>query len=124
MKIRKDFVTNSSSSSFIIAKKYLDEDQMEAIRCHHDLAVKMKMINAQDSWQYPWTIEENDLYILGDVYMDNFSMYSFLQKIGVPMDRVSWDEYKFNIDDPGIADENKAEYDEETTDWRSLLHES
>lgn len=58
MKVRSDFVTNSSSSSFIIAKKYLDEDQLEAIRDHHDLAAKMQMIQEDDYHMFPWIIEE------------------------------------------------------------------
>lgn len=122
MKVRFDFVTNSSSSSFIIAKKYLDGDQLEAIRDHHDLAAKMQMIQEDDYHMFPWIIEENDLYITGHVSMDNFSMYSFLQKIEVPMDKISWDEYEFDIDDPDIDEDKKAENSEETIDWRSLLH--
>lgn len=122
MKVRSDFVTNSSSSSFIIAKKYLDEDQLEAIRDHHDLASKMQMIQEDDYHMFPWIIEENDLYITGHVSMDNFSMYSFLQKIEVPMDKVSWGEYEFDIDDPDIDEDKKAENPEEPIDWRSLLH--
>lgn len=122
MKVRSDFVTNSSSSSFIIAKKYLDEDQLGAIRDHHDLAAKMQMIQEDDYHMFPWIIEENDLYITGHVSMDNFSMYSFLQKIEVPMDKVSWGEYEFDIDDPDIDEDKKAENPEEPIDWRSLLH--
>lgn len=122
MKVRSDFVTNSSSSSFIIAKKYLDEDQLEAIRDHHDLAAKMQMIQEDDYHMFPWIIEENDLYITGHVSMDNFSMYSFLQKIEVPMDKVSWDEYEFDIDDPDIDEDKKTENPEELIHWRSLLH--
>ena len=38
MKIRTDFVTNSSSSSFVISKKVLDAEQLEAIINHRQFA--------------------------------------------------------------------------------------
>lgn len=41
MKVRRGFVTNSSSSSFIIAKKYLTKNQILAIRNHKLLGEKL-----------------------------------------------------------------------------------
>lgn len=123
MKIRKDFVTNSSSSSFIIAKKHLDEDQIEAIHIHRELAIKLGMLNADNEYAYPWMIIENEHYISGSVDMDNFSMQDFFERIGVPMHMVSWDEYPFDIDMPDIEDKKKYDADEPEKDWREVLHE-
>lgn len=53
MKTRSDYVTNSSSSSFIISKKYLDEEQVEAIKNHRVLAERLGLDNFDD----PWDIE-------------------------------------------------------------------
>lgn len=49
MKVRQDFVTNSSSSSFIISKKCLDEDQVEAIRKHGLLGQKLHLDNCGET---------------------------------------------------------------------------
>lgn len=123
MKIRSDFVTNSSSSSFIIAKKHLDDDQIVAIHIHRELAIKLGMLSEDAYYAYPWSIQENDDYIAGDVSMDNFSMHDFLERIGVPMHMVSWDEYPFDIDMPDIDDKKKCDYDTPNKDWRKILHE-
>ena len=118
MKVRKDFVTNSSSSSFIISKRCLDEDQIEAIREHYELGNKLGMVDPK--WDSPWRIEENDDYITGYTSMDNFDMGSFLEKIDVNGANVSWSEYPISLQEINNDDETEENNDSE---WRRLLHE-
>lgn len=108
MKIRQDFVTNSSSSSFIICKKKIDDDQIEAIHEHSTLAKKMGYYNCNS----PWSIWEDDEYIYGDTPMDNFNMGSFLDDIDVNPKYIYW-----NCD----VDEVPNVYHNEN--WRELLNE-
>lgn len=81
MKIRRDFVTNSSSSSFIINKRHLDSDQIEAIRRHGEIGDMLGIECADEEWH----IEENDRYIGGRTLIDNFDMREFLEQIEVNM---------------------------------------
>lgn len=117
MKVRNDFVTNSSSSSFIISKKNLDDDQLEAIKKHSILARKMGFYHYEEEWH----IEENDDFITCYTWMDNFDMLSFLENIDVNKRVVCWGEYPFNIDAYGDCTENM---EENTVTWRDLLHEN
>ena len=89
MKVRKDFVTNSSSSSFIISKKYLSPHQIESIYSHNNFCTELL--------DFPWHINENKDYVTGYVSMDNFDMYTYLENIGVPMQVVRWGEYSFEL---------------------------
>lgn len=94
MKIRNGFVTNSSSSSFIIAKKHLTEKQVQAIVKHRELGEKLHL-------QYPedyWDIEQDDDFITGYTSMDNFDMQEFLEIINVPMGKVNWSDVPFYLD--------------------------
>lgn len=117
MKVRLGFVTNSSSSSFIISKKYIDSDQIAAIWNHIDLSKKMgKEIDFLD---FPWDIEENDEFITGYVYMDNFDMYNFLEDIDVDLDVVEWHEIPINLD--SYTGETYKKTKKKT--WRDLLNE-
>lgn len=112
LKIRTDFVTNSSSSSFVIAKKHLDDDQILAINKHISLGARLKMHCCNLYCQ--WYIEENDEYIGGYTDMDNFSMYDFLDKIGINSEVVHWG---YDIWDDDIPEDSIDEH------WRRLLHE-
>ena len=104
MKIRYDFVTNSSSSSFIINKRHLDADQIEAIRRHDEIGAALGLHYAEERW----CIEENNGWIGAHTSMDNFDMMEFLERIDVNMRHVNWsDPIHFQLPSD--------------TNWRDLL---
>ena len=88
MKIRSGFVSNSSSSSFVVSKHYVSDYQLEQIQNHIEEAERLGMKFYTD----PWSIEvdEKGGTISGSTNMDNFDMYDFLFKIGVPLDKVEF----------------------------------
>lgn len=119
MKVRVGFVTNSSSSSFLIAKKHLDKDQIKAIQNHEILG---KTFGLWDSWSFAWNIDENEDFISGYTFMDNFPMYNFFEEIGIPNQFVQWGEYAFDINNLTNSSEQEEEQEEGNTNWRDILH--
>lgn len=57
MKIRSGFVSNSSSSSFIVQKKYLSQEQICKIENHIDEAIKILKKKKNDE-RYEYTIKK------------------------------------------------------------------
>jgi hypothetical protein len=84
MKIRQGFVSNSSSSSFVIPMSALTPEQLGKIHNHIEEGKKLGMecCGKHDAWH----IKEASLSL--STNMDNFDMYGFLSKIGVDMDKV------------------------------------
>lgn len=71
MKIRSGFVSNSSSSSFVIYKRYLSQDQIERIRDNQNCG-------AEDADKWPWDISETDEKIEGFTIINNFDMIDWM----------------------------------------------
>lgn len=93
MKLRTGFVTNSSSSSFTIAKSNLTTDQIEKIKNHIKVAKELEMDSSYyDEWDR-WSITETDQLIRGFTIMDNFNMSKFLRLIGVDVEDVEWEDW-------------------------------
>ena len=81
MKIRYDFVTNSSSSSFVVAKQALTDEQIKLINDYYDNAKKYLPNAYIDK---AWDITENEYFVKGYTIIDNFDFYNYLIAIGVP----------------------------------------
>jgi len=89
MKTRLGFVSNSSSSSFIISKQFLNEWQIDAIKNHTtNLYFKRSGCDKYDAWN----INEDELFVYGSTGMDNFDMREFLSMIGVDDRIIKWDD--------------------------------
>lgn len=87
MKTRKGFVSNSSSSSFVISKNVLNGIQIGSIINHGcSLYFKRSGCRPYDIWN----ISEDEFCIYGSTGMDNFDMEKFLRMLGVNMNTVEW----------------------------------
>jgi len=88
MKIRNGFVSNSSSSSFVIALNEITVEQLEKIKNHSEEGKKLGMEYASDEW----FIKVRNGLVTGSTIMDNFNMQEFLEKIGVK-NKVEWCDF-------------------------------
>lgn len=109
MKIRNGYVSNSSSSSFIVLKDAITMEQRDMIVNFQDWAKFFIALDEEEKWidengkpipinyeQYDrlknkfgyyddgyWRIEEHDDFIFGDTSMDNFGMDDYFDYIEV-----------------------------------------
>jgi len=97
MKIRNGFVSNSSSSSFVIRKSALSADQLDKI-LNHDKVGKDLGISYSD---WGWDINVTDQYVIGNTSMNNFDMDDFLSKIGVCKCNIRFGSYQYDFEESG-----------------------
>jgi hypothetical protein len=96
MKTRSGFVSNSSSSSFIVATEDLTMEQRQWIK-NHIKAAKMPKFRRDEPFDNSecgdgeaWEIREVGQTLVGATSMDNFDMRQFMQRIGVDTSKVIW----------------------------------
>ena len=91
MKTRMGFVSNSSSSSFVIKLSDLTGAQVSAIENHSrmtDLGESFEQCEEGQQWRIHIGIYD----IAGYTDMDNFDMRAFLRVIGVKEEVIRWTE--------------------------------
>ena len=90
MKVRNGFVSNSSSSSFIINMSDLTPLQVDQI-LNHELVASAAELPDFYSGDGGWDVEIVNGKIKGQTPMDNFNMHAFLEHIGVNLKKVDFD---------------------------------
>ena len=98
MKIRKGFVSNSSSASFVINKKHLPREVIDAIKDHWHYAHmnNFRCIDPEfSSVSDEWDIEETKIELKGTTPMDNFDMQLFIEEL---FDRFDLPYFKYERD--------------------------
>jgi len=92
MKLKTDFVTNSSCASFVIEKKNLTNIQKLLIKNHLEFCKQYHLPALEYTPDHSgWEIIETDNKILGDTSMDNFDMLWFLLEIGIDEDHMRYE---------------------------------
>ncbi len=89
VKIRTGFVSNSSSSSFVVSLWKLTPEQVSKILDHQKWGKKLGMEYTEDAW----SITLGKGLVRGETSMDNFDMAEFLRKIGVTTSSDQWSEW-------------------------------
>ena len=112
MKIRNGYVSNSSSSSFVVLKDALTKEQQDMILYYQkwiDLFIEIENqdkerllkrteneYSLKDRFEYynsdPWTIQEYDNFIFGETSMDNFNMNDYFDHIKINDEYVLWED--------------------------------
>ena len=88
MKIRNGFVSNSSSSSFVICKEFLTEDQVDAIRDAHQKWIE-DGVYFGDNGDY---FDEDDNYIMFEAYGIRDKVRKLCDKEGIDTTKIFWTE--------------------------------
>lgn len=87
MKIRNGFVSNSSSSSFVIPLKNITNKQLKMIKSYEVKAKKLRL----KYWDSPWEIKIENEFVYGYTDMDNFDMEYYLESVvKIPNDKIRW----------------------------------
>lgn len=91
MKIRNGFVSNSSSSSFMIHRRHLtwEQDELIQLACG-DIA---------EASPTGWSVVRTYGTLICFTIMDNFNMKEYLEKIGVDLNKVHWSSHDIDIND-------------------------
>jgi len=86
MKLKTDFVTNSSCASFVVEKRHISNIQLYLILNHFEIAKVYdppSLGYVEKCGHSGWTITETEETIEGSTSMDNFDMIKFLIDIGI-----------------------------------------
>ena len=102
MKTRLGFVSNSSSSSFVIPVAALTEFQKACLIDHIEASnIIRKFLNHEIDPDYEaWRVKESKGWIKGWTSMDNFDIQWLMRQIGIPLHLVQWDEGYEEPEDP------------------------
>jgi hypothetical protein len=92
MKIRTGFVSNSSSSSFVISRKDLTEKQIDKIKNHLAIARAKwpKEFFTSDYDQWDIVVNPDTDTVSGTTIQDNFDMENFMRRIKVDPKLATW----------------------------------